>query len=215
MAQLLKRGLEEDGYAVDTESRGDTAVWMAQENDYDAIILDVMLPDQSGFEVCRKLRSSEIWAPIIMLTARTSIEDRVEGLDVGADDYLTKPFSFAELTARLRALTRRDDRARPTDLVVGSLRLNPATHKVFRDEVEIELSPKEFSLLDLFMRNPGVVLTRTRILESNWDFAYNGGSNVIDQYVSYLRKKIDQPFGHNDLETVRGVGYRLRTSEGT
>jgi two-component system OmpR family response regulator len=212
MARLLKRGLEEEGNAVDIESNGVNAIWMATENDYSAIILDVMLPDLDGFEVCRRLRLSGIWAPVLMLTAKTDIEDRVRGLDAGADDYLVKPFGFTELTARLRALARRDDRARPTVLRMDDLRLDPATRRVFRGEVEIDLSPKEFALLELFLRDPGVVLTRTRILEAVWDFAYDGGSNVIDQYVGYLRKKIDQPFNRSDLETVRGVGYRLRDS---
>jgi two-component system OmpR family response regulator len=215
LARLLKRGLEEDGNAVDLQDNGASAVWMAEENAYSAIVLDVMLPDQSGFDVCRKLREKEIWVPVIMLTAKTDVEDRVRGLDAGADDYLTKPFSFSELTARLRALTRRDDRARPVEIEVGGLRLNPATHRVSRGEVEIELSPKEFSLLEQLMNNPGVVLTRTRILEANWDFAYDGGSNVIDQYISSLRKKIEQPFGRSDIETVRGVGYRLRDADGS
>jgi two-component system OmpR family response regulator len=212
MALLLKRGLEEEGNVVDIEHNGVNAIWRATENEYSAIILDVMLPDMDGFEICRRLRSSGNWAPVLMLTARTDIDDRVRGLDAGADDYLMKPFGFTELTARLRALARRDDRARPTTLEMGDLKLDPATRRVFRGNVEIDLSPKEFALLELFLRDPGVVLTRTRILEAVWDFAYDGGSNVIDQYVGYLRKKIDQPFNRSDLEPVRGVGYRLRDS---
>jgi two-component system OmpR family response regulator len=212
MARLLKRGLEEEGNVVDIESNGIAGIFMATENEYSAIVLDVMLPDINGFEVCRRLRSSGVWAPVLMLTARTAIADRVRGLDAGADDYLVKPFGFAELSARLRALARRDDRARPTVLEVGDLQLNPATRRVVRGEIEIDLSPKEFSLLELLMGDPGVVFTRTRILEAVWDFAYDGGSNVIDQYVGYLRRKIDQPFGRADIETVRGVGYRLRGS---
>jgi two-component system OmpR family response regulator len=212
MARLLKRGLEEEGNVVDIESNGIAGIFMATENEYSAIVLDVMLPDINGFEVCRRLRSSGVWAPVLMLTARTAIADRVRGLDAGADDYLVKPFGFAELSARLRALARRDDRARPTVLEVGDLQLNPATRRVVRGEIEIDLSPKEFSLLELLMGDPGVVFTRTRILEAVWDFAYDGGSNVIDQYVGYLRRKIDQPFGRADIETVRGVGYRLRDS---
>lgn len=212
MALLLKRGLEEEGNVVDIENNGVNAIWRAAENEYSAIILDVMLSDMDGFEICRRLRSSGNWTPVLMLTARTDIDDRVRGLDAGADDYLTKPFGFTELSARLRALARRDDRARPTALELGDLKLDPATRRVSRGDVEIDLSPKEFALLELFLRDPGVVLTRTRILEAVWDFAYDGGSNVIDQYVGYLRRKIDQPFGRSDLETVRGVGYRLRDS---
>ena len=212
MALLLKRGLEEVGNVVDIENNGVNAIWRAAENEYSAIILDVMLPDMDGFEICRRLRSSGNWAPVLMLTARTDIDDRVRGLDAGADDYLTKPFGFTELSARLRALARRDDRARPTALELGDLKLDPATRRVSRGDVAIDLSPKEFALLELFLRDPGVVLTRTRILEAVWDFAYDGGSNVIDQYVGYLRRKIDQPFGRSDLETVRGVGYRLHDS---
>jgi two-component system OmpR family response regulator len=212
MARLLKRGLEEEGNVVDIEGNGIAGIFMATEHEYSAIVLDVMLPDIDGFEVCRRLRSSGVWAPVLMLTARTEIADRVRGLDAGADDYLVKPFGFAELSARLRALSRRDDRARPAVLEVGDLQLNPATRRVARGEIEIDLSPKEFSLLELLMGDPGVVFTRTRILEAVWDFAYDGGSNVIDQYVGYLRRKIDQPFGRADIETVRGVGYRLRGS---
>jgi two-component system OmpR family response regulator len=208
----LKRGLEEEGNVVDIEGNGIAGIFMATEHEYSAIVLDVMLPDIDGFEVCRRLRSSGVWAPVLMLTARTEIADRVRGLDAGADDYLVKPFGFAELSARLRALSRRDDRARPAVLEVGDLQLNPATRRVARGEIEIDLSPKEFSLLELLMGDPGVVFTRTRILEAVWDFAYDGGSNVIDQYVGYLRRKIDQPFGRADIETVRGVGYRLRGS---
>lgn len=210
MARLLKRGLEEDGHAVDVVGDGPSAVWMGSEQDYAAIVLDVMLPGFDGFEVCRRLRSADRWAPIVMLTARTVVEDRVEGLDAGADDYLSKPFSFAELSARVRALIRRGQRARPTVLAVADLRLDPARRRTWRGPVELSLSAKEFALLELFMRNPGTVLTRTRILEHVWDFAYDGTSNVVDQYVAYLRRKIDRPFHREDLETVRGVGYRLR-----
>lgn len=214
MARLLKRGLEEEGHAVDVQAEGVNALWMATENEYGAIILDVMLPDGSGFEVCRKLREAGVWSPVLMLTARVEIEDRVRGLDAGADDYLVKPFSFSELAARLRALTRRDDRARPAVVEVGDLRLDPSSRRAFRGEVEIDLSPKEFALLELFLRNSGVVLSRSRILEAIWDFAYDASSNVVDQYVGYLRRKIDRPFGRADLETVRGAGYRLRDPDG-
>ncbi|MGH9060584.1 MAG: response regulator transcription factor, partial [Acidimicrobiales bacterium] len=214
MAGLLKRGLEEDGHAVDLAADGPVAVWMGTENEYAAIVLDVMLPGFDGFEVCRRLRAAEQWAPIVMLTARTQIEDRVEGLDAGADDYLAKPFSFAELSARVRALIRRGQRERPVVLRVGELRLDPARRRAFRGDTELSLSAKEFALFELFMRNPGNALTRTRILEHVWDFAYDGTSNVVDQYVAYLRRKIDRPFDRDDLETVRGVGYRLREHGG-
>jgi two-component system OmpR family response regulator len=172
-----------------------------------------MLPGLDGFEVCRELREKGCRAPVLMLTARDAIEDRVRGLDAGADDYLTKPFSFAELSARVRALLRRGASARPTVLEVGDLRLDPAGHRATRGDAELSLSPKEMALLELFMRHPDEVITRTQILDHVWDFAYDGMSNVVDQYVSYLRRKIDKPFGRDDLQTVRGVGYRLRTSE--
>lgn len=214
MAALLQRGLEEEGYAVDVVGDGVDALWMGTEVDYDAIVLDVMLPGLDGFEVCRRLRASQRWMPVLMLTARTGVEDRVRGLDVGADDYLLKPFSFAELVARVRALSRRGQQPRQPSLEVGDLRLDQASRRVWRGDQEIVLSPKEFSLLELFMQHPGEALTRTRILEHVWDFAYNGTSNVIDQYIAYLRRKIDRPFGRSDLETVRGAGYRLRVPEG-
>ena len=210
MARLIKRGLEEDGHAVDVAGDGPEGLWMATENSYAAIILDVMLPGFDGFELCRRLRAAGLWAPVLMLTARDAVGDRVRGLDAGADDYLVKPFSLLELSARLRALARRDDRARPTVLTVGALRLDPATKQAWRDNAELQLSPKEFSLLELFLRHPGSVLTRSQILDAVWDFAYDGGSNVVDQYVAYLRRKVDLPFGRHDIETLRGMGYRLR-----
>ena len=210
MAKLLKRGLEEEGYAVDTAATGTDAVWLGTENPYDAIVLDVMLPDFDGFEVCRKLREGGQWAPVIMLTARDAVPDRVTGLDSGADDYLTKPFSFAELLARIRALMRREPGERPPVLAVGDLRFDPAARKVERNGHLIDLTAKEYSLLEFFMRHQDEVLTRTRILEHVWDFAYEGDSNVVDVYVRYLREKIDRPFGRHSLETLRGAGYRLR-----
>jgi len=210
MAGLLKRGLEEEGYAVDVAATGSEAVWLGTENPYDAIVLDVMLPDFDGFEVCRKLRSGGRWAPVLMLTARDDVPDRVAGLDAGADDYLTKPFSFSELFARLRALMRRGASERPAVLRDGDLALDPATRRVRREGRPIELTAKEFALLEYFMRHPGEVLTRTRIIEHVWDFAYEGDSNVVDVYVRYLRDKIDRPFGRDSIQTVRGTGYRLR-----
>jgi len=214
MAALLKRGLEEEGHAVDVADNGPDAVWMGTENPYSAIVLDVMLPGFDGFEVARRLRVGGRWAPILLLTARTEIEDRVEGLDAGADDYLAKPFSFAELSARLRALERRGQPERPTVLTVGDLRLDPARRQVWRGDRQVDLSSKEFALLELFMRHPGEVLSRTKILDHVWDYAYDGLSNVVDQYVGYLRRKIDRPFDRDELETVRGAGYRLRDSAG-
>ncbi len=215
MADILKRGLGEEGHAVDVVHDGPGGVRMASENPYGAILLDVMLPGFDGFEVCRRLRAAGILSPVLMLTARDDIGDRVRGLDVGADGYLVKPFSLLELAARLRAVARRDDRARPVALVEGDLKLEPASKRVWRGRSEIELSAKEFSLLELFLRHPGAVLTRSQILAAAWDIAYDGTSNVVDQYVNYLRRKIDVPFGRHDLETVRGAGYRLRHRETT
>jgi two-component system OmpR family response regulator len=210
MAALLKRGLEEDGYAVDVAATGPDAIWQATEFTYDIVILDVMLPGADGFEVCRRLREQGRWAPVLMLTARDAVEDRIRGLDAGADDYLTKPFSFGELAARARALIRRGGGDRPTVLQVGDLTLDPAARRAWRGEHELALSSKEFALLELFLRHPGEVLSRTTILEHVWDFAYDGISNIVDQYVSYLRRKVDRPYGAEQIETVRGVGYRLR-----
>lgn len=215
MAALLKRGLGEDGYAVDVVCTGTDAVWQASEFSYDSVVLDVMLPGLDGVEVCRRLRGAGRWMPILMLTARDIVEDRVRGLDAGADDYLTKPFSFAELSARMWALIRRGVVERPNELQVSDLRLDPSARRAWRGQVELDLSTKEFALLELFLRHPGQVLTRTRILEHVWDFAYDGVSNVVDQYVLYLRRKIDRPFGVEQLETVRGAGYRLRADPAT
>ncbi len=192
---------------------GPDGLWMATENGYAAIVLDLMLPGFDGVELCRRLRAEGIWVPVLMLTARDAVGDRVRGLDAGADDYLVKPFSLLELAARLRALARRDDRARPAVLAVGDLSLDPATKQAWRGATELQLSPKEFSLLELFLRHAGSVLTRSQIIESVWDFAYDAGSNVVDQYVAYLRRKVDMPFGRHDIETVRGMGYRLRQAE--
>jgi two-component system OmpR family response regulator len=183
---------------------------MAQAHDYDAIVLDVMLPGINGFETCRRLRAAGVWAPVLMLTARNSVDDRVAGLDTGADDYLVKPFAFAELLARLRALVRRGDAERPTVLEVSDLRLDPSTRDVRRGGSEVSLSAKEFALLETFMRRPGEVLSRFHLLEHAWDFTYENRSNVVDVYVRRLRRKIDEPFGRSTLQTVRGGGYRLR-----
>ena len=210
MAGLIRRGMRGEGIAADVAIKGEDALWMAEATDYDAIVLDIMLPGIDGLEVCRRLREGGVWAPILLLTARDSVSDRVAGLDGGADDYLTKPFSFAELLARLRALVRRGAAERPVELRVGDLRLDPATKRVTRDETEIELSAREFALLEAFMRRPGEVLSRYALLEQVWDYEYENRSNVVDSYVRFLRRKIDKPFGTDSIETVRGAGYRLR-----
>jgi two-component system OmpR family response regulator len=214
MASLIRRGLVTEGLAVDIAAKGEDGLWMANATPYDVVVLDVMLPGMSGFEVCRRLREGGVWTPVLMLTARDSVEDRVAGLDTGADDYLVKPFAFAELLARLRALARRGDNERPPVLEVGDLRLDPATRRVWRDSVEVKLSAKEFALLEVFMRRPDEVLSRLHLLEHAWDFAYENRSNVVDVYMRHLRAKIDEPFDRRSLETVRGAGYRLRASDG-
>lgn len=209
MARALRRGLEQEGYAVDTAADGEEGLFHGMENPYDVIVLDVMLPKLDGFEVCRRLRAAGRWAPVLMLTARDAVSDRIAGLDVGADDYLVKPFSFGELLARLRALLRRSPTERPAELVVGDLRLDPATHEVSRAGQRVELSVREFALLEYLMRRAGQVVTRTSILEHVWDINYDGFSNVVDVYVGYLRKKLEQPFASPLIRTVRGVGYML------
>jgi two-component system OmpR family response regulator len=214
MAGLIRRGLDREGIAVDVTDSGEEALPRAQATDYDAIILDLMLPGIDGFEVCRRLRDAEVWSPILMLTARDSVRDRVAGLDRGADDYLTKPFSYAELLARLRALFRRGRSERPTELRVGDLGLDPATRRAWRGQAEIELSAKEFAVLETFMRRPGEVLSRFQLLEHAWDYEYENRSNVVDAYVRLLRRKVDRPFGVDSIETVRGAGYRLREDGG-
>jgi two-component system OmpR family response regulator len=214
MASLIRRGLKADGMIPDVAIKGEDALWMAGATQYDAIVLDVMLPGMDGFRVCRKLREDGVWAPVLMLTARDSIEDRVHGLDTGADDYLTKPFSFAELSARLRALARRGPIEQPTVLCAGDLRLEPASRRVSRGSTEIALSAREYALLEIFLRRPGQVLDRFQLLEHAWDYEYENRSNVVDVYVRYLREKIDRPFGVDSIETVRGAGYRLRTDGG-
>jgi two-component system, OmpR family, response regulator len=214
MAAAIRRGLRFEGIVVDLAEGGEEAIRLVGATEYDAVLLDVMLPDVDGFETCRRLRSQGVWVPILMLTARDAVEDRVRGLDTGADDYLTKPFSLAELLARLRALARRGPVERPSVLEVGDLRLDPATHEVFRGEHEVELSAREFALLETFMRRPGQVLTQLQLLEAAWDLGYEQRSNVVEVYVRYLREKIDRPFGVRSLETVRGAGYRLRKDGG-
>jgi len=210
MASLIRRGLREEGLAADVAGRGEDALWMAGSIEYNAIILDVLLPGINGFETCRRLRADDVWSPVIMLTARDSVEDRVAGLDGGADDYLVKPFSFAELLARLRALSRRDVIRRPPVMTVDDLRLDPATRQVWRGDTEISLTAKEFAILEMFIRRAGEVLTRYQLLEQVWDYDYENRSNIVDVNVRNLREKIDRPFGKRSIETVRGAGYRLR-----
>ena len=214
LADLLARGLREEGHVAEVAGRGEDALWMARAASYDAIVLDVMLPGQDGFATCKALREAGVWSPVLFLTARDAVESRIEGLDSGADDYLVKPFSFAELLARLRALVRRAPLERPAVLRAGDLRLDPASHRAWRGEVELELSSREFALLESFMRRPGQALSRLQLLESAWDIGYESRSNLVDVYVRYLRQKIDRPFGRHALETVQRVGYRLREDGG-
>jgi two-component system, OmpR family, response regulator len=214
MAAAIRRGLRFEGLVVDVAGGGEEALRKVAATDYDALVLDILLPDVDGFETCRRLRAGGIWLPVLMLTARDSVEDRVRGLDGGADDYLTKPFSLAELVARLRALVRRGPVERPTVLEVGDLRLDPATREVWRGKHEIDLSAREFGLMETFMRRPGQVFTQPQLLDAAWDLGYEQRSNVVEVYVRYLREKVDRPFGVESIETVRGVGYRLRKDGG-
>lgn len=214
MAGLLARGLGAQGAVVDVAAAGEEALWRALPGRYDAIVLDLMLPGIDGVETCRRLRGAGVWSPVLMLTARGAVPDRVAGLDGGADDYMVKPFDFEELGARLRALVRRGPHERPAVLEVGDLRLDPAERRVSRGEVEIPLSPTELALLEAFMRRPGRVLDTLTLLEAGWPDAYENRSNIVAVYVGYLRNKIDRPFGRDDIETVRGAGYRLRRPGG-
>ena len=214
MAALVARALREEGHAADISANGEDALWMAEAAPYDAIVLDVMLPGLDGVEVLRRLRDKGVWTPVLLLTARDAVRDRVGGLDAGADDYLTKPFSFDELLARLRAVARRGPVERPTTLEVGDLRLDPGAHRAWRGDTELDLSTREFALLELFMRNPGQTLTRVQLLDGAWDMSFESRSNIVDVYLRYLREKVDRPFGRDSLETVRGVGYRLREDGG-
>lgn len=214
MAAAMNRALRGAGVVADVAATSDAALWMVRAASYDAMVLDVMLPDVDGVETCRLMRADGLWLPIIMVTARDAVEDRVRGLDAGADDYLTKPFSLAELLARLRALVRRDPVERPSVVEVGSLRLDPGTRQVWRVDTEIGLTAREYALLETFMRRAGQVLSQQQLLGAAWDFSYEHRSNVVEVYVRYLREKIDRPFGVRSLETVRGVGYRLRVDGG-
>lgn len=214
IAAFLRQGLTEEGFAVDVAEDGPSAMDFALLTPYDAIVLDLLLPGKDGLEVCADLRRRGVRTPILMLTARGSVDDRVRGLDTGADDYLVKPFAFAELLARLRALLRRPSNALPSRLQAADLVLDPVTHRVSRAGRPVDLTPKEFALLELFMRHPGQVLSRTQIAEHVWNYNFLNESNVVDVYVRYLRQKIDRDFEPKLLRTVRGVGYRLEVPAG-
>jgi len=209
VARAVRRGLEAEGYAVDVALDGTEGAWLAAENEYDALVLDVMLPGLPGDQLCARLREAGDWTPILMLTARSLPEEEARALDAGADDFLAKPFSYLVLVARLRALLRRGGRERPTVLEVGDLRLDPAQHQVWRGDTSVDLTPRQFSLLELLMRRPGEVLSKASILEHVWDFAYEGDPNIVEVYVRQLRQRIDIPFDRASLQTVRLVGYRL------
>jgi DNA-binding response OmpR family regulator len=209
VAGSVRRGLEGEGYAVDVAFDGTEGHWLASENPYDAMVLDSMLPGMSGDELCARLRAAGVWTPILMLTARSGESDEAQALDAGADDFLSKPFSYVVLLARLRALLRRGGAERPAVLVAGDLTLDPATHRVARGDVEVALSPRQFSMLEYFLRNAGEVLPKSRILEHVWDFSFEGDPNIVEVYVRQLRLRVDEPFGRSALLTVRGAGYRL------
>lgn len=209
LAAYIKRGLEAEGHAVDIAHDGEEGLWLARNQPYEGIILDIMIPRRNGFQVCGDLRAEGNWTPILMLTAKDGEYDVAEALDTGADDYLTKPFSFVVLLARIRALARRGTTARPAILSVGDLSLDPAGHHCTRGENEVKLTPKEFSLLEYLMRHPAEVISKLDILNAVWDWGFDGDPNIVEVYIGYLRKKIDAPFGRQSIQTVRGVGYRL------
>jgi DNA-binding response OmpR family regulator len=214
VAAAVRRGLEAEGFAVEVALTGTDGLWMATENAYDLIVLDILLPGMNGYEVCRKLREAGNWTPILMLTAKSGEYDQAEALDTGADDYLTKPFSFVVLLARLRALLRRSGRSEPMVYAAGDVTLDPITHRCLRGEVEVALTPREFSVLEFMMRRAGEVVTKAEILDNVWDFAFEGDPNIVEVYVRHLRKKLDEPFGRHLIETIRGVGYRLNRKGG-
>jgi DNA-binding response OmpR family regulator len=213
LARAVRRGLEAEGYAVDVAAEVEQGEWLATENDYDAIVLDVMLPGGSGTDLCRRLRAAGNWVPILILTAKNAPDDEVRALDSGADDFLAKPFSFVVLVARLRALLRRHDDPRPAVLHVGDLLLDPARHRVCRGEQPIELTPRQFALLEFLMRRAGDVVSKRVLIEHVWDFSFDGDPNIVEVHVAQLRKRIDAPFGRTSLQTVRGAGYRLDADE--
>jgi DNA-binding response OmpR family regulator len=214
VADAVRRGLEAEGFAVDVAVDGNEALWRTGESSYDVIVLDIMLPGLNGYRVCRQLREAGDWTPILMLTAKHGEFDVAEALDSGADDYLTKPFSFVVLLARIRALLRRSGRAAPVTYTAGDLRIDPATHTCFRGDVEIALTPREFAVLELLVRRVGEVAAKAEILDNVWDFAFDGDPNIVEVYIRHLRKKIDEPFDRHSIETVRGAGYRLVADEG-
>lgn len=214
LAAAVKRGLNGEGFAVDVAGDGEEALWMATECTYDAIVLDIMLPKVNGYRVCGRLREAGDWTPVLMLTAKDGELDEAEALDTGADDFLSKPFSFVVLVARLRALVRRGQAERPAVVAVGDLRLDPAQHRVWRGEIEIQLTPRQFSLLEFLMRRPGQVTSKAEILGNVWDFAFEGDPNIVEVYIGYLRKRIDVPFNRSSIQTVRLVGYRLDPNGG-
>ncbi len=209
LAQYVKRGLEQEGYAVDVVHDGETGLWMASNQQYDAVILDIMLPKLNGYRVCKELRSRQVWTPILMLTAKTGDLDEAEALDTGADDFLSKPFSFVVLLARLRAIMRRDPVERPTVLAMGDLRLDVATHRCFVGDSEVELTPTELCMLRTLLQRAPAVVSKGEFLDSCWDWAFEGDPNIVEVYIRHLRTKIDRPFGRDQIETVRGAGYRL------
>ena len=209
VAAAVRRGLEAEGFAVDVALTGTDGLWMATENPYDAILLDILLPGMNGYEVCGKLREAGDWTPILMLTAKSGDYDQAEALDTGADDYLTKPFSFVVLLARLRALLRRSGRAERVVYAAGDVTLDPITHRCGRGEVDVPLTAREFSVLEYLMRSAGEVVTKAEILENVWDFAFEGDPNIVEVYIRHLRRKFDEPFGRRLIETIRGAGYRL------
>jgi two-component system OmpR family response regulator len=214
MARAVKRGLEAEGYAVDVALDGREGLWLATENPYDAVVLDIMLPGVGGYELCSALRDAGNWTPVLMLTAKDGEQDEARALDTGADDFLAKPFSYMVLLARLRALLRRGRGERPHQLAVGDLRLDPAEHRVWRADTAVELTPRQFALLEFLMRRAGEVLSKREILEHVWDFAFDGDPNIVEVYVGQLRRRIDRPFGRDALQTVRHVGYRLDPAGG-
>ncbi|HEX4719236.1 MAG TPA: response regulator transcription factor [Thermoleophilaceae bacterium] len=213
LARALAKGMRHEGYAVDLAETGDEALAYTRVWDYDAIVLDVMLPGRDGFEVCRELRTGDCRAPVLMLTARRGVTDRITGLDAGADDYLVKPFDFGELLARVRALVRRGPRERPLQLEVGDLLVDPATRTVTRDGEAVELTPREFALIEFMAAHPGEVLSRARLIDHVWDMNYTGSTNIVDVYVGHLRRKLEQPFGRPLIRTVRGIGFTLEPEE--
>jgi DNA-binding response OmpR family regulator len=213
-ARAVRRGLEAEGFVVELASDGREGLRLANDRPYDAVVLDIMLPGMNGYRVCAAMREADNWTPVLMLTAKDGELDEAEALDTGADDFLSKPFSFVVLVARLRALARRGRQARPTVLEAGDLKLDPAGHRAWRGSAEIDLTAREFALLELLMRRRGEVLTRREILDEVWDFGFDSDSNIVEVYVGYLRRKVDLPFGRRAIQTVRGVGYRMAAAGG-